>query len=207
MDLSVCLQRQRFQDRMNGLLRRFRRQLQNCGRSRRRIRQEAKRRHRTNNSCRTDRPPGRLFEGQHRPDPLPDAHFPESQRADKDRFPPLTAGDQRLRVGFSPGKIHFLHCLFIAGKLQIPVKANIRRPDKRMEPVDRQQQIRRQLPDRVAPLQMGSLMSEDQLRLLLAQSPGQIDLRPEQPENEGCPHAVAKKDPVPHGNRLLKSPL
>ena len=87
--------------------------------------------------------------------------------------------------------------LLVAGPLDIPAQQGIGRPQQRVEPVDGEEQEAQRLPPVVAPADVSPLMGDHIGQIPFLQPVGQVDHRPQEPQDKGRIHPLALPDIFP----------
>ena len=82
--------------------------------------------------------------------------------------------------------------LLVAGPLDIPAQQGIGHPQQRVEPVDGEEQEAQRLPPVVAPADVGPLMGDHIGQIPFLQPVGQVDHRPQKPQDKGRRNMVGQ---------------
>ena len=147
-------------------------------------------------------PEGRLFVMERRLHTGFDTHFAEGQRACAQRPAAGAAFQQGLGVVRPLAGAHAPHHPLVAGQLDVPAEQNVGRPQKGIEPIDRQQHKSKRLPPVVPAGDVRLFMGDDRAAGLRGQGRGKIDAGTDQPEHKGGGHPVTFKNVVPHRHGL-----
>ena len=128
-----------------------------------------------------DSPEGGLLIVEHVLHPFFHSHFAKGQRAHRRHFRLGGTGHQRPGIGGPLRRICVFQHHFITGALHVAAQQDIRRPEDRVEPVDRQQQKRQRFPHMVPAADMAPFVGEHLGKVLLRHGFRHI--------NAGCKHA------------------
>ena len=132
-----------------------------------------------------DSPEGGLLIVEHVLHPFFHSHFAKGQRAHRRHFRLGGAGHQCAGVcGPLGGRGVFQHH-FITGALHVAAQQDIRRPEDRVEPVDRQQQKRQRFPHMVPAADMTPFVGEHLGKVLLRHGFRHINAGREHAQHEG----------------------
>ena len=129
-----------------------------------------------------------------------DAHLTERQRADREAPARHAARKKHARIALFLFKAEALHRPLVARQLQIAAEQAVAQPHRRIEPVDAENAVAKELPDAVAVRFMCRFMRQHNVPLLLRQLRRQIDRRAEKPQQKrridrvAQPHALCKLD-------------
>ena len=118
-------------------------------------------------------------------------HLAEGQRAYRRRTLPHGAGHQRPGIGGAPRAVHIPQHPLVTGVLHVPPQQDIRRPQHRVEPVQRQQQKCQRLYEVVAPPDVAPLMGQHLRQRRVVHTLRHVDAGTEQPQHKGCPPRAA----------------
>ena len=118
-------------------------------------------------------------------DALLDADFPKGQRAGRDEAPRHRAGQKGSGIGLLLCGSHCRNDCFVTGKLHIPAEEQIANPNHGIEPVDAQQQKAQALPPVIPTPNMGALVGDDAIDLLLGNIRWKVDFWLHKSQNEG----------------------
>ena len=119
-------------------------------------------------------------------------HLAEGQRAHRRRTLPHGAGHQCPGIGGAPRAVHAPQHPLVTGVFHVPPQQNIRRPQHRVEPVQRQQQKSQRLYDVVAPPDVAPLMGQHLRQRRVVHALRHVDAGTEQPQHKGrSPRAAA----------------
>ena len=142
-----------------------------------------------------------LFIVEHRLDPRLNPHLAEGQRTGRHRAAADAAPDQCLGVIGPVFPVKTLDDPLVAGQLQIPAQQDIGQPQQGLEPIDAQQHKAQQLPPVVPAGDMGPLVGQHMLQVLVGETKGHIDPGPRQAQHEGRGDLFALIDVVPKPDR------
>ena len=151
----------------------------------RRLRQQAHADDGRRDDQQDDSPEGGLLIVEHVLHPFFHSHFAKGQRAHRRHFRLGGAGHQCAGVcGPLGGRGVFQHH-FITGALHVAAQQDIRRPEDRVEPVDRQQQKRQRFPHMVPAADMAPFVGEHLGKVLLRHGFRHINAGREHAQHEG----------------------
>ena len=132
-----------------------------------------------------DSPEGGLLIVEHVLHPFFHSHFAKGQRAHRRHFRLGGTGHQRPGIGGPlDGRGVFQHH-FITGALHVAAQQDIRRPEDRVEPVDRQQQKRQRFPHMVPAADMAPFVGEHLRKVLLRHGFRHINAGRDNTQHEG----------------------
>ena len=137
------------------------------------------------------RPDSRFFPVHGILHPFLHRHLAEGQRAYRRRTLPHGAGHQRPGIGGAPRAVHAPQHPLVTGVLHVPPQQDIRRPQHRVEPVQRQQQKCQRLYEVVAPPDVAPLMGQHLRQRRVVHTLRHVDAGTEQPQHKGCPPRAA----------------
>ena len=132
-----------------------------------------------------DSPEGGLLIVEHVLHPFFHSHFAKGQRAHRRHFRLGGAGHQCAGVCRPLGGRGVFQHHFVAGALHVAAQQDIRRPEDRVEPVDRQQQKRQRFPHMVPAVDMAPFVGEHLGKVLLRHGFRHINAGREHAQHEG----------------------
>ena len=132
-----------------------------------------------------DSPEGGLLIVEHVLHPFFHSHFAKGQRAHRRHFRLGGTGHQRPGIGGPLRRICVFQHHFITGALHVAAQQDIRRPEDRVEPVDRQQQKRQRFPHMVPAADMAPFVGEHLGKVLLRHGFRHINAGREHAQHEG----------------------
>ena len=132
-----------------------------------------------------DSPEGGLLIVEHVLHPFFHSHFAKGQRAHRRHFRLGGTGHQRPGIGGPLRRICVFQHHFITGALHVAAQQDIRRPEDRVEPVDRQQQKRQRFPHMVPAADMAPFVGQHLGKVLLRHGFRHINAGREHTQHEG----------------------